>query len=241
MTLSPNQLTAIILVGGLGTRLRSVVSNLPKPMAPIKGRPFLEYQLAFLKQSGVTKVIFAVCYLAEIIEEHFGKDWNGIEIDYSRDETLLGTGGAIIKAAKMMPAGSTALIMNGDTYFPISLSKMLDRHISTKASISIAMFESDEARRYSPFSVSKDMKIATTSDENSRLKSGGIYIISGDVMADLRKRPVVKTSFEDNLTPEYLAENCSMFAYVEPCAFIDIGVPTDFARAGQIVVLPDVG
>ena len=235
MTILPHDLTAIILVGGLGKRLRSVVSDVPKPMASVNGRPFLEHQLAFLAQSGVTKVIFAVGYMANIVERHFGKSWNGIQILYSREKKPLGTGGAMIKAARLVGDGTSALIMNGDTYFPVSLTKMLHDHITTNASISIAMFESTEPGRYSPFGVAANMQIVTASDESSRLKSGGVYIFSSDMVANLSKRQVVKTSFETDLTPAFLIENITMTAYLEHCPFVDIGVPSDYVKAGKII------
>ena len=93
----------IILAGGLGTRLRSVVEDVPKPMAPINGRPFLEYQLAYLKNQGVSSVIFAVGYMADVIERHFGAQWQSINVSYSREECPLGTGGGLIKACRLLP------------------------------------------------------------------------------------------------------------------------------------------
>lgn len=235
MTIYPGNIIAVILVGGLGTRLRSLVRDVPKPMAPINGRPFLEYQLEILKKSGVRKVIFAVGYMAEIIEKHFGNCWDEIAIAYSREETTLGTGGALIKASNMIPDGTTTLVMNGDTYFPVTITKMLDHHQAGEASVSFAMFESEEASRYSSFSVSPDMRITGINNKESRLKSGGIYIFSAEIMDELRQLPEKKTSFESEIIPAFLAEDKTMLAYVEPCVFIDIGLPDDYLKAAEIV------
>ena len=230
-----DNLTALILVGGLGTRLKSVIADMPKPMAPINGRPFLEYQLDFLQKSGIRKVIFAVGYKAEIIEQYFGRCWNGISIAYSHEETALGTGGAMIMAARIIPVGGAVLVMNGDTYFPVEITKMLDHHNAGNASVSIAMFNSEEAGRYSSFSVAADMRIIRINDQESRLKSGGVYIFSPDIVDEFRMRPVQKISFERDITPALLEENKKMLAFVKPCIFIDIGVPDDYARASEIV------
>ena len=178
-------LTVIILVGGLGTRLREVVPDLPKPMAPINGRPFLEYQLDYLKKCGVREVILAVGYMADAIQQHFGRCWKGMKIVYSEEVKALGTGGAIVKASRMVPRGGGALVMNGDTYFPISIREMIKNHNVSNACVSIAMFESENIGRYSAFQVDTNMRITGTNDPKSHLKSGGIYIFSPNVVAHL--------------------------------------------------------
>jgi len=239
MTQDIKDITAIILAGGLGTRLRSAVSDVPKPMAPINNRPFLEYQLDHLQQAGVKKVILAIGYMAESIQHHFGNQWQDIQINYSQEEAPLGTGGAIIKAIKMMADDDLVFVMNGDTYFPISLTNMLKHHQSKKASISIAMFESEDIDRYSPFNITKDMRITSKDHGAINLKSGGIYIFSQDIVHCLRNMPIQKTSFETELTPRFLAENRSMIAYTEPCYFIDIGIPDDYIRAAEYIGVSD--
>ena len=228
-------LTVIILVGGLGTRLRKVVPDLPKPMAPINGRPFLEYQLDYLKNCGVRKVVLAVGYKADAIQQHFGCCWNGINIAYSDEEKVLGTGGAIVKASRVVPHGGGALVMNGDTYFPISIREMIKNHNISNASVSIAMFESENIGRYLAFQVDTNMKITDTNDPKSHLKSGGIYIFSPNVVDEFKKTLVQEMSFETDIIPMLLADGKTMMAFQEPCVFIDIGLPDDYNRAMKFV------
>ena len=112
---------AIILCGGLGTRLRSVISDVPKPMAPIKNKPFLAFVLEYLKSQNITKVILAVSYKYEIIQKYFGASYLGMEIVYSIEHEPLGTGGAISQALNFIN-GTSAYVLNGDTIFDINLN-----------------------------------------------------------------------------------------------------------------------
>ncbi|MBD3842888.1 MAG: NTP transferase domain-containing protein, partial [Campylobacterales bacterium] len=115
---------AIVLAGGLGTRLKSVVSNVPKPMATIGDKPFLEYILKYLKKNGITRVILSVGYKLEIIEEYFGNNFEGIELIYSKEDEPLGTGGAIKKAMSKVKS-SKVYIINGDTFFDVNLKSLI--------------------------------------------------------------------------------------------------------------------
>ena len=228
-------LAVIILVGGLGTRLRKVVPDLPKPMAPINGRPFLEYQLKYLQRWGVREVILAVGYKADSIKKHFGRQWNGINIAYSDEERALGTGGAILKAVRMLSGRRGLLVMNGDTYFPISIPEMINHHNHSNASVSIAMFEGEDTGRYSSFQVDIHMKITDVNHHKSCFKSGGIYVFSPHIVDDFKKKPVQEMSFETDIIPTLFAELKTLVSYRESCFFIDIGLPEDYARAEEFL------
>lgn len=127
---------AIILAGGLGTRLRSVVQNIPKGMAPIQGRPFLAYQLDYLIEQGVNRIIFSVGYLHECISNYFGREYNGCQIVYSVEESPLGTGGAIRQALHHCK-DQNIWVLNGDTYCNVNLKDMLVFHRTHHADVSI--------------------------------------------------------------------------------------------------------
>jgi len=118
----------IILVGGFGTRLSHIVSDVPKPMIPVNGKPFLKYLFDYLLKNGVTYIILAVGYKSEIIQKYFGDDYKGISITYSVENTPLGTGGAIKKALDCCNE-KYVFIVNGDTYFDVDLKQMKDFHI----------------------------------------------------------------------------------------------------------------
>ncbi|MDA7792366.1 nucleotidyltransferase family protein [bacterium] len=232
--------TAIVLAGGFGTRLHSVVSDVPKPMAPIGGRPFLEYQLDYLGRSGIGTVVLSTGYKAAVIKTHFGDNWNGIHLRYSHEEEPLGTGGAMIKAARLVPDAVPVLVMNGDTYFPVSLRRMLVAHQQREATISMAMFETDVAGRYSQFEMAADGRLSAAGpDRLSPYKSGGIYIFSPNIVSDLKDREEAKLSFEDDLTPSFLEQNLAFYAFLDDCPFIDIGVPQDYRRAAGVITAHD--
>ena len=225
----------IILAGGLGTRLRSVVEDVPKPMAPINGRPFLEYQLAYLKDQGVRSVTFAVGYMADVIERHFGAQWQSLKVSYSREECPLGTGGSLIKACQLLPKKTSVFVLNGDTYFPASLKQMHYNHLDHDASVSIAVFKTDEEQRYSSFEVDESGRLIRQAESFSPYKSAGLYLFSEDVVDQLRNLPVEKTSFEEKIMNNLWSSGKRLFAYSEACPFIDSGVPEDYLRATTIM------
>lgn len=228
-------LTVIILAGGYGTRLRAVVKDVPKPMAPINGRPFLEFQLLFLEQSGFQNVVIATGYKAEVIRDHFGHEFRSLKLRYSHEDEPLGTGGGLIKAAGLVRPVEPLFVMNGDTFFPISLADMLDSHQHTKADITMAMANTPERGRYSSFDIAPNRRLSLGSDCTSVHKSAGTYLFSPEMVADLQARRVERLSFEDDLTPLFLDADRHLFAYVADVPFIDIGVPEDYHRAGLVI------
>lgn len=131
---------AIILAGGFGTRLKNVVSNVPKPMAPMNdtGRPFLTVLLKKLKEEGVTHVVLSTGYMSDIIENYFGREYAGIRIDYSVEKVPLLTGGAV-KMALSKCQDDIIFVMNGDTYFDVGLASMYEFHIQQRADFTVAV------------------------------------------------------------------------------------------------------
>lgn len=118
---------AVVLAGGFGTRLSSVISDVPKPMAPVRGRPFLEFLLGHVARQGVRRVILSVGYKREVIQDHFGSAWGGLDIDYCVEDQPLGTGGGIKKAFEDHGL-ARAFVFNGDSYCPVALEPLLARH-----------------------------------------------------------------------------------------------------------------
>jgi len=226
--------TAIILAGGKGTRLRSIVSDVPKPMASINGRPFLEYQLDYLAQNGMERVILAVGYMAEVVQEYFGNRWNGMQILYSIETKVLGTGGALIKASRLLEPDEHTLVLNGDTYFPITLSLLVEQHFAKQSDMTIAMFQSTNSQRYSSFKVDDDGRARFNDSATPSYCSGGIYIFSTKVISYLRAQKINSSSFESQLMHHFFDLEFSVFAYFEACFFIDIGLPQDYKRANNL-------
>ncbi|MFG5129974.1 D-glycero-D-manno-heptose 1-phosphate guanosyltransferase [Campylobacter lari] len=214
---------AIVLAGGLGTRLKSVVQDLPKPMAPINGKPFLTFVLEYLKKQGITEVILSVSYKYELIQEYFKDEFDGMKIRYNIEKELLGTGGAIKDALKLIQ--NQAYVLNGDTVFDINLKKL----VLNDSKICIALKQMQNFDRYGTVNVD-DQGIVTSFEEKVLKKqgliNGGIYLLKKDIFDefDLEK----KFSFE-----EFLQENFELLriqTQIFNDYFIDIGVPQDYER-----------
>ncbi|ECR3474176.1 D-glycero-D-manno-heptose 1-phosphate guanosyltransferase [Campylobacter coli] len=212
---------AIVLAGGLGTRLRSVVQDLPKPMAPINGKPFLAFVLEYLKKQGITEIILSVSYKYELIQEYFKDEFHGMKIHYNIEKELLGTGGAIKDALKFIQ--NQAYVLNGDTIFDIDLKKLA----LNDSKICIALKQMQNFDRYGTVNVD-NQGIVTSFEEKVFKKrgliNGGIYLLKKDIFDnfDLEK----KFSFE-----KFLQENFELLkiqTQIFNDYFIDIGVPQDY-------------
>ncbi|EAL1943063.1 D-glycero-D-manno-heptose 1-phosphate guanosyltransferase [Campylobacter coli] len=212
---------AIVLAGGLGTRLRSVVQNLPKPMAPINGKPFLAFILEYLKKQGITEIILSVSYKYELIQEYCKDEFHGMKIHYNIEKELLGTGGAIKDALKLVK--NEVYVVNGDTFFDIDLKKL----VLNGSKICIALKQMQNFDRYGTVNVD-EQGIVTSFEEKvfkkQGLINGGIYLLKKDIFDnfDLEK----KFSFE-----KFLQENFELLkiqTQIFNDYFIDIGVPQDY-------------
>ncbi|EAK8782827.1 nucleotidyltransferase family protein [Campylobacter coli] len=212
---------AIVLAGGLGTRLKSVVQDLPKPMAPINGKPFLAFVLEYLKKQGIAEVILSVSYKYELIQEYFKDEFEGMKIRYNVEKELLGTGGAIKDALKLIQ--NQVYVLNGDTIFDIDLKKLF----LNNSKICIALKQMQNFDRYGTVNVD-DQGIVTSFEEKvfkkQGLINGGIYLLKKDIFDnfDLEK----KFSFE-----KFLQENFELLkiqTQIFNDYFIDIGVPQDY-------------
>ena len=146
----------------MGTRLKSVVSDVPKPMAPINGIPFLEIQIKYWISQGINKFILSVGYKKEIIINYFGNRFNNVEINYVVEEIPLGTGGGILKALTEYEITSPFLLLNGDTYFDISLKELWKFHIKKKSNLTFSVFKSNNITRYLGLDVDSNMRIGSS-------------------------------------------------------------------------------
>ncbi len=171
---------AVILAGGLGTRLRSVVSDVPKPMAPIGRRPFLEYLLDFWINEGVRRFVLAVGYKHESVVEHFGFSYHGIPIDYSIEKEPLGTGGGLFLAFEKILSDHSFFIINGDTFFPVNASYALMFHQKKKSKFTMALKEMVTNERYGTIRLTDDDRInrfcSPGEGDPPYLINGGVYL-----------------------------------------------------------------
>lgn len=223
---------ALILAGGLGTRLRDAVKDSPKAMAPVNGRPFLEYQIEILKSNGINDIVLSTGYMSEKIEEYFGSGKNhGISITYVKEKDLLGTGGAIKKAKDFLEEHFFAL--NGDSVFLVDLGVMLKFHKNNQADLTIALAKVNDRSRFGNVEIdAKSQIVGFFEKDNSQgsLINGGVYIFERDNF-DWQEFPE-KFSIETDFFPRVISGN-TVFGFVSDAFFIDIGTVDDYRKLGE--------
>lgn len=217
----------LILAGGFGTRLRGEVPDLPKPLAPVAGRPFLAYLMDRYAAAGMTRAILATGYLGEKVEQAMGKRWGGMEIVYSREETPLGTGGAIAAGARLS-SGQGLHVCNGDTYLeysPVALEAAAEGR-----PMAIALARVPDVSRYGAVDVEQGrvLQFHEKRPGGAGLINAGSYFLS---RAALDALPAEGAFSFEKAVLEPTAAKGGVGALVETAAFIDIGVPEDFRRA----------
>ncbi|MGG9962340.1 nucleotidyltransferase family protein [Ferruginibacter sp. SUN106] len=218
---------AIILAGGPGTRLQTVVSDVPKCLAPVNGIPFINFIIAYLKNEGVTRFIFSLGYKSEIVTDYLDVHFNELEKVYVIEKEQLGTGGAVKKACEAVTA-QDVVIVNGDTIFNISLPDLLQAHHSKNAACTIALNHMYDFERYGTAEFNKDGIITAFHEKKICSKgyiNGGIYILN--VSEFLKKDLPEKFSFEKDYLEKYVAEQ-TFIGVVFYSYFTDIGVPEDY-------------
>lgn len=217
----------LILAGGFGTRLRSEVPDLPKPLAPVAGRPFLAYLLDRYAAVGMTRAILATGYLGDVVEQVIGARWAGMDVVYSREETPLGTGGAIAAAARLS-SGQGLHVCNGDTYLEYSTVAL--EAAAEGLPMAIALARVPDVSRYGTVDVEQGrvLQFHEKRPGGAGLINAGSYFLSGAALAALPADGAF--SFEKAVL-EPTAARGLVGALMDTAAFIDIGVPEDFHRA----------
>jgi len=223
---------AIILAGGFGTRLQTIVFDLPKPMAPVNERPFLDYQLLYLKHYGVKRVILSVGYLNDKITSHYQNNFEGIEIVYAPEKAPLGTGGGIRLALEMCHSKSV-LVLNGDSFFDINLNAFCSQHSTFMADCSLALRKVEDASRYGTITQGTNSVIKSFKEKSGEAVPGvinaGIYILDKEIFLQ-KTQPNKNFSIEKDFFEKKIKElNISGFTYQG--YFIDIGIPEDYEKA----------
>jgi D-glycero-alpha-D-manno-heptose 1-phosphate guanylyltransferase len=221
---------AIVLAGGLGTRLRPVLPDLPKSLAPIAGRPFLAHLLDYAKKEGINKFIFALGYKTELIEEFVKGYLPRDSYSFSVEQEPLGTGGAIYKACKQI-TGANSIVLNADTFFAVSFSQLDRLHEQQNAKCTLALKPMKNFERYGVVSINEKKEVTGFSEKKyqvSGLINGGVYALH---VASFMERPFPNVfSFEkDYLEKSYLKGK--ILGFVSDAYFIDIGIPEDYQRA----------
>ncbi|MBC7003556.1 nucleotidyltransferase family protein [Photobacterium sp. BZF1] len=227
-------ITAIVLCGGLGTRLRSVVNDVPKPMVEVADKPFLEYIIDYLINQGVEKIVLAVSYRKEQIIEHFGKSFKGVAIHYSVETEPLGTGGAIKQALEenVNLADGETLVVNGDTFVEYQLDDMLNEINVRNSDIVFTLKHMSDTSRYGR--ITHDNCLITGFEEKKSGVGGyinaGVYLVKNNILSKLPEKS--KFSFEQDFLEKSISCNC-MSGVITSGYFIDIGIPNDYKKAQE--------
>ena len=216
---------AVVLAGGLGTRLRAAVSDVPKPMAPVQGRPFLERLLDYWIGQGVGRVVLAVGYMHDTLRRHFGDKYRDCAITYSVEQQPLGTGGALVQALPSL-RDKTFLVLNGDTYFAVPLANLSEFHRQHRAEVSLSLFRSDNPR-YTGIALAPDGRVTSLSGQGAA--NGGVFMFESSAAARL---PAGVSSLERDLLPRLLG---GLYGCVFDAPFVDIGLPEDWRAAANII------
>lgn len=223
---------AIILAGGFGTRLQSVVKDVPKPMADIAGKPFLAYLLQYLQEYGFTDCCISVGYKQEKIIEYFGDNYLGIKISYACEDTPLGTGGAIVNSLKNCDQAKPVVVLNGDSFLKIDYKKLADFHHKENSQITMVLREMEDCSRYGVVEIDEKNHIKNFAEKNPTLKNGlingGIYLINPKVFTQFSLPN--SFSFEKDFLSQYLAD-FEIKGFISNEYFIDIGIPQDYEKA----------
>ncbi|MGB0910105.1 MAG: nucleotidyltransferase family protein [Nitrospirales bacterium] len=223
---------AIILAGGLGTRLQPVIHNIPKPMAPIRGRPFLAFILDHLSDQSIDHVILSVGYRHEVILDYFGTRYKSLHIDYSIEETPLGTGGAIRQALEYV-TDDKAFCLNGDTFLKLDYGKALQVHQEQDGTMmTLVLKKENDVSRYGTVTI-KDNGIISFQEKHGTGKgliNAGHYILS-KTLFDEFKLPKVFSFENDFLHP--FCHTIHVRQITTDGSFIDIGIPEDYQRANR--------
>jgi D-glycero-alpha-D-manno-heptose 1-phosphate guanylyltransferase len=222
----------IILAGGLGTRLRSAVPDLPKCMAPVAGKPFLSYVIDHFRQQGIEKFIFSLGYKQEVIQSFLDTSYPTCNKQYVIEKEPLGTGGAIQFACRQATE-KEVLILNGDTLFSIQLPALTEFHYQHRSHCTLALKPMQHFDRYGVVELQANGAISSFKEKQyyeSGLINGGIYALQ--VAAFLQEGLPEKFSFEKDYLEKFYKMR-PMYGIVQDEYFIDIGIPEDFERANK--------
>lgn len=220
---------AIVLAGGFGARLRESVRDLPKPMAMVAGRPFLEYVLDRLIFTGINNITLSVGYKADVIMQHFGKGYRNAVIGYAVEDDPLGTGGAM--AFALQGSGKEAvLVLNGDTFLNIDYGQLINWYMQKPAAVAMVLREMPDTGRYGSVVVSGEhvAGFVEKGQVGPGLINTGVYILKPEILTSFGLSG--KFSFETDVLQAHCGELLPR-AFLTSAYFVDIGLPEDYERA----------
>jgi len=224
----------VVLAGGLGTRLRDTIADKQKVIADVSGRPFLEYVLDQVAENGFTRTTLCIGYMAHQVEEHFGAQYNGLELTYSREHALLGTAGALRFALPQLKS-KTILVLNGDSFCQTDLKKFLAFHEHRQAKASVLLTRMEDTKRYGRVNIDESDRLTSFEEKGVQHCAGwinaGIYLLNAELIKVL---PLGRNiSLERDVFPDWVGKN--FFGYCQPnTTFIDIGTANSYREAQRL-------
>ncbi len=222
---------AAILAGGLGTRLRPVIADKPKALAPVQGRPFITFLLDLLATAGVERIVFCIGHKGDQIATTLGETYDGIELVYSKEPSPRGTAGALRLALPLLGA-DPILILNGDSFCEVDLKAFVCFHETRKADATLLLTRVEDARQYGAVELAPDGRITAFTEKGHNRPgwvNAGVYLLRRRFLATV---PVdCHVSLEQDTFTRWIGRG--LFGYSHGGRFIDIGLPESYARAEQ--------
>ncbi|NBO16604.1 MAG: NDP-sugar synthase [Actinobacteria bacterium] len=234
------KISAILLVGGKGTRLMPLTQHTPKPMLEVAGVPFTEHQIRKAAKAGISEIVLATSYKAELFEPYFGDGEKfGIKIKYAVETTALGTGGGIKNAAELLDACDQVVVFNGDILSGHDLSNQINFHQRNNADVTLYLTEVLDARAYGCVEIDKNNRVKSFLEKMdnpiSNLINAGCYIFNPAIINTIPKGQVV--SVERETFPNLIATNAKIFGFIDNSYWLDIGTPAALVKASADLVI----
>lgn len=231
--------SAILLVGGRGTRLAPLTNNTPKPMLQVAGVPFTEHQINKARNAGITEIVLATSFKAELFQPYFGDGKNfGISIKYAVEEVALGTGGAISNAAVMLEGSGPVAIFNGDVLSKHDLDGQFKFHEANQADITLYLTQVEDARAYGAVELDSSGRVSAFNEkmENppTNIINAGCYIFNREIIASIPFGKVI--SVERETFPQLLSNGAKVFGFIDKSYWLDIGTPAALLKASRDLV-----
>ena len=229
-------ITAVVLAGGLGTRLRSVVSDRPKVLADVAGQPFLERIFEQVRGFGISKVVVCTGYMAEQIEDLYVSAFKDLAISYSRERALLGTAGAVRFALEHIPT-ERALVLNGDSFCDFDCTDLLATHDENQAEATILLTHVEDSSRYGAVVLDEDGRVQSFIEKAAAggpaLVNAGVYLMQRSLIKEIPAGRVL--SLEKDTFPQWIGRRFFGHSSNTP-TFIDIGTPQSLRQAQSMFV-----
>ena len=234
-----NNRSAILLVGGRGTRLAPLTNNTPKPMLQVAGVPFTEHQIVKARAAGITEIVLATSFKAELFEPYFGDGKNfGISIKYAVEEVALGTGGAISNASAMLEGSGPVAIFNGDVLSKHDLDGQFKFHQAKGADVTLYLTQVEDARAYGAVELDASDRVIAFNEKMDNpptdIISAGCYIFNREIIDSIPFGKVI--SVERETFPKLLASGAKVFGFVDRSYWLDIGNPAALLKASRDLV-----